>query len=150
MRLVEWLARAGWPAAPATPPTPRDLALPIQDRYLDHMDLNRSSFVFAAHPVADGFRVELSGDVSLARAGAADVALGLLRPPARTLTLDLAGLEFCGSGGLPILLTIRNTAIEAGWTFQTVNVQPPVRRMFDLTGVTERLHVLERDPSGTH
>ncbi|MFJ5553345.1 STAS domain-containing protein [Streptomyces sp. NPDC093225] len=50
------------------------------------------------------------------------------------LVVDCAGLRFCDSTGLNVLLRARLAAQEAGGTLELADVRQPVARMFRLTG----------------
>jgi anti-sigma B factor antagonist len=108
---------------------------------------DRPRFDLAAYDGPDGVRVNLSGELDLSQVAVADRVLSHLSLPARTLTLDLTGLEFCDSMGLQCLIRIRAAAIGADWRFQVINVQSAVRRVFDITGLTEHLNVVDGGPS---
>jgi anti-sigma B factor antagonist len=106
----------------------------------------RTVFEIAAHKAPEGIRLELTGELDRSRAGAATAALAHLHPPHGTLTLDLAGLEFCDSAGLRTLIYIRDGAINAGWQFQIINPRPFIRRVLGVTGLIKRLNVVDDQP----
>ncbi|NML50650.1 STAS domain-containing protein [Streptomyces sp. R302] len=57
---------------------------------------------------------------------------------AARLVVDCAGLDFCDSTGLNLLLRARARALEAGARLDLAGLRPPVDRMFEITGA---LHV---------
>lgn len=50
------------------------------------------------------------------------------------LVVDCRGLEFCDSTGLNVLLTVRLQAEAAGGGVHLADMQPPVARVFEITG----------------
>ncbi|MGW6459930.1 STAS domain-containing protein [Streptomyces sp. NPDC055078] len=58
---------------------------------------------------------------------------GVAAAPARIL-VDCARLQFCDSTGLNVLLRARLDAREAGGRLVLAALQPPVARMFGITG----------------
>lgn len=69
------------------------------------------------------------------------------------LTLDLSGLEFIDSEGIRLVLKAHKRAEQDGREFSVV--LGPSRRVFDLVGITEMLHISTAappevlDPTGT-
>ncbi len=60
----------------------------------------------------------------------------------RTMSVDLAGVGFCDSAGISVLVVLRRRCDEWGWRFQVVGTPEPVRRMLvDYTGLGEYLNV---------
>ncbi|MFJ5712676.1 STAS domain-containing protein [Streptomyces sp. NPDC093105] len=59
---------------------------------------------------------------------------------AARIVVDCAGLDFCDSTGLNLLLRARSRALEAGARLDLAGLRPPVDRMFEITGA---LHVFE-------
>lgn len=57
--------------------------------------------------------------------------------------LDLRGLDFMDSTGLSVLIKAHQTAEEAARRLYLVKGPPQVQRLLSLTGVGERLSVLE-------
>lgn len=62
------------------------------------------------------------------------------------IVVDCAGLTFCDSTGLNILLRARQRAAEAGSTVELAALRPPVGRMFDVTGAMSVFTVHEELP----
>jgi anti-sigma B factor antagonist len=59
------------------------------------------------------------------------------------VVVDLSGLEFMDSTGLHLLVRAQNEAHEAGRRFALVKGRAQVQRLFDLTGVTESLTLVD-------
>jgi anti-anti-sigma factor len=53
---------------------------------------------------------------------------------AERILVDCSGLGFCDSTGLNVLLHARLAARENGGRIELAGLQPPVARMFDITG----------------
>jgi anti-sigma B factor antagonist len=60
-----------------------------------------------------------------------------------TLVLDLSGLEFMDSSGLRSVVTADDRARTAGRRFVVVNGPDPVRRVFEITKVDERIELVD-------
>ncbi|MFI8423826.1 STAS domain-containing protein [Streptomyces sp. NPDC085479] len=53
---------------------------------------------------------------------------------AARIVVDCAGLDFCDSTGLNLLLRARARALESGARLDLAGLRPPVDRMFEITG----------------
>jgi anti-anti-sigma factor len=62
-----------------------------------------------------------------------DAARNAVAASPRCLVVDLAGLTFCGSTGLVVLMDARRAAEEAGVRFGTADGPPIVRRVLEIT-----------------
>ncbi|MEY2471635.1 MAG: hypothetical protein QOK28_964 [Actinomycetota bacterium] len=62
-----------------------------------------------------------------------------LRPAATSISCNLAGVTFIDSGGLGLLVSARRRAHAAHIVFVVEDPSPSVRRLFETTGVTNRL-----------
>ncbi|MEU3606771.1 STAS domain-containing protein [Streptomyces sp. NPDC035033] len=60
---------------------------------------------------------------------------------AARIVVDCAGLDFCDSTGLNLLLRARARALEAGATLDLAGLRPPVDRMFEITGARQVFRV---------
>jgi len=62
--------------------------------------------------------------------------------PGASVTLDLAGVGFCDSVGITVLVRLRQRCDERGWSFSIVNTQPAVRRtLVEFSGLGDYLNV---------
>lgn len=59
----------------------------------------------------------------------------------RQVDVDLAGVPFLNSSGLGALLAGVQEANRLGIVFRVLNLQPPVRRVVEMMGLTEVLDV---------
>jgi anti-sigma B factor antagonist len=64
-----------------------------------------------------------------------DAALDAVKAKPRYVVVDLAGLTFCGSTGLVVLLGCRQAAQAAGVGFGVTGGRPIVRRVLRITGL---------------
>jgi anti-anti-sigma factor len=96
--------------------------------------------------------VTLVGELDLTTAGELEAAIGrLCSGGAREIVLDLHELSFVDSTGLRVILTGRQLCESHACDFSLTRVQVPVQRLFEQTGLGERLsfrgRVLTRRPS---
>lgn len=86
-------------------------------------------------PAQDAFVLTLAGELDHDSVEALREALadGLASGAGRILA-DCSDLRFCDSTGLNALLHSRLTGREAGVRLELVALQPPVARMFEITG----------------
>lgn len=64
-------------------------------------------------------------------------ARAALESATSVLRIDLAGVTFVDSTGLGALVRVRNEAEQQGRHVDLVGVRPEVRRVLDLTGLSE-------------
>jgi anti-sigma B factor antagonist len=83
--------------------------------------------------------VQLRGEVDVATSPLLRAELNkLVDGDARSLVLDLAALKFIDSSGLGVLVEAQDRLKERdGETLVLRDVQEPVRRVFEITGLTE-------------
>jgi anti-sigma B factor antagonist len=89
--------------------------------------------------------VALSGELDLSSALTFEEQLRRLEEEAqpRVLVLDLSKLKFLDSTGLRLILAAHARALKRGGRLSIVQGSDAIRRIFRLTGVTERLNVFE-------
>ena len=88
--------------------------------------------------------VVVGGELDLASGPALEEELQRLSDSgAELLIVDLRELEFMDSTGLSILVKAHQRAIEAGREFGLVRGPQQVQRLLDLTGVAERLTLVD-------
>lgn len=86
----------------------------------------------------------VSGELDLASSPALEKELDRVASAEPELViLDLKGLEFMDSTGLSVLVKAHQRARDAGQRFGLVNACPQVERLLMLTGIGERLSVVE-------
>lgn len=94
----------------------------------------------------------LAGELDLGTAGELEAAINrLCAYGAREIVLDLHELSFVDSTGLRVILTGRQVCETHACDFSLTRVQVPVQRLFEQTGLGERLsfrgRVLTKRPS---
>jgi anti-anti-sigma factor len=57
---------------------------------------------------------------------------------ATSVTIDLAELEFCDSGGIGMFIAAQGKAHAEGARLTLTNLRPPVRRLFRITDLDAR------------
>jgi anti-anti-sigma factor len=82
---------------------------------------------------------DLTG-VELFKAAVAQVA------PADALVLDMRGLSFLDSSGLGCLVDVHRRAQSEGWSLVLTSPQRQVTTILRLTGLDERLEIVEAGP----
>ena len=84
----------------------------------------------------------LTGDLnSTTVASFNERVLPMMDDAGKKVRLDLASLEFISSAGLRSLLLLKKTLASKGGSLEVVNIQPPIRKVFDLTGFTRLLEI---------
>lgn len=103
----------------------------------------------------DQFRVEVrsEGKVAVVEViGELDLASGpelerkleeLAEPPIELLVIDLREVEFMDSTGLSIIVKAHQRFTDAGRQLALVRGTSQVQRLLDLTGVAERLQIID-------
>jgi anti-sigma B factor antagonist len=92
---------------------------------------------------ADGISIaELSGELDLASApGLREELLGLLRPGASRLVLDLSRVSFCDASGLAVLVGASHRARVLGGFLRLAAVSPSTDRVLHITGLHRHLSI---------
>jgi anti-anti-sigma factor len=83
--------------------------------------------------------VVVQGDVDMATVPVLERALGRTPRPQATVVLDLSQVEFMGSCGVALLLRAQQGLAERGQDLVLRQPSEPVRRVLDLTGVSDLL-----------
>lgn len=94
------------------------------------------------HDHASGPRhvLVLSGELDMASSPALDEAVrGICTGPTEALTVDLSRLTFMDSTGLRVVLLAKELCEGHGCDFLVVPGPPQIQRLFEVTGILERL-----------
>jgi anti-sigma B factor antagonist len=84
----------------------------------------------------------LRGELDLASANRLDATIAqACAQGAREIVLDLSALEFVDSAGLRAVISARLACEGRGLAFQLTNVHGAVERLFELTGVTQKMPI---------
>jgi anti-sigma B factor antagonist len=89
---------------------------------------------------SDGeYLVTVSGEIDVATSPRLrHELLGLLDQKAQSIVLDLGGMSFIDSSGLGVLVgALRRLREQDGNNIVLRGMQPPVRRVFEITGLTD-------------
>ena len=88
--------------------------------------------------------VAVSGELDLASSPELEQELERVwQSDPEQLVIDLRGLEFMDSTGLSIIVGAHQRLAENGRTLSLVRGSPQVQRLLDLTGVAERLQLVD-------
>jgi anti-sigma B factor antagonist len=99
-----------------------------------------------------------TGDVLLVVVGSVDIATApeleralarTLSEPAERLVIDLRRVDFMDASGVSLLLRQERRARAAGAALIVVKGPPAVQRLFQLTGLGERLLVVDEPPASS-
>ncbi len=94
------------------------------------------------HDHASGFRhvLVLSGELDMASSPAVDEAVRrICTGPTEALTVDLSRLTFMDSTGLRVVLLANELCEGHGCEFHVVPGPEQIQRLFEVTGILERL-----------
>ena len=93
----------------------------------------------------EAVRVALAGELDLSSALTFDDELRRIEEDAEapTLVLDLGELKFMDSTGLRLIVSAHQRAVRAGRRLAIVHASNAVRRIFRLTGMLDRLNVVD-------
>jgi anti-anti-sigma factor len=89
-----------------------------------------------------GLCLAVSGEVDLNTAPALEATAGdLLNRRPRTLVLDFAGVPFCDSSGIGVLVRLYNKSTVTGSRLTLRRPTPNVRAILEMTALTRIFHV---------
>lgn len=96
--------------------------------------------------LADGkLQFALVGELDLATLSMLDEELDRVGVSGKQVVLDLRRLQFVDSSGLHALLRVDRRMQETGGSLTIVRGPRPVERLFKLTGLDTRLHIVDPD-----
>jgi anti-anti-sigma factor len=81
--------------------------------------------------------LRLCGELDMASRDVIEPVVMAAIATADSVTLDLAELTFCDSSGLAMLIAASQKIEAAGTTLRVCNMQPAVRRVFDIAALGE-------------
>lgn len=105
----------------------------------------QSEFRVDVHKEDGATVIAIAGELDLASAPQLEEALERAQSDG-SVTLDLRDLDFMDSTGLSVLVRAHQAAEAAGRTLTLVQGPPQVQRLLSLTGVAERLNVVDALP----
>jgi anti-anti-sigma factor len=104
----------------------------------------QSDFLVDTHSTPRATTLTLSGDLDLLSSPALERALApALDSDAELIVVDLRGLEFMDSTGLHVLIQAHQRARDAGRRLALVRARERVHRLFDLTGLSDGLTIVD-------
>jgi anti-anti-sigma factor len=104
----------------------------------------QSNFNVEVHDGTSAVVIEVTGELDLASSPALEHELERGRgSTAPVVIVDLRKLEFMDSTGLSVLVRAHQRAAESDRRFGLVKGPPQVQRLLDLTGVAERLRIVD-------
>ena len=97
---------------------------------------------------SDGYAiVTISGEIDIARAPALrEQLIGLLRPGASRLVVDLSGVTFCDASGLAVLVGVARRVGLLGGVLRLAAPTPLVSTVLRLTGLDSRFEIFAGVP----
>ena len=102
------------------------------------------NFAVQAHSTERTVTLALSGELDLVSSPALERAMEAhAHLNVELIVLDLRKLDFMDSTGLHMVLRIQQGAHEVGRRFALVRGPDQVQRLFDLTGLTETLTIVD-------
>jgi anti-anti-sigma factor len=91
--------------------------------------------------------VTISGEIDIARAPALrEQLIGLLRPGASRLVVDLSGVTFCDASGLAVLVGVARRVGLLGGVLRLAAPTPLVSTVLRLTGLDSRFEIFASVP----
>ncbi len=86
----------------------------------------------------------LKGELDNQTSGQLNKAISpVLEAPTKVLVLDMKEISFISSTGIGVIVKSRNTLKEKGSDLTMVNIQPQIKRVFDIMQLTPILKVCE-------
>ena len=102
-------------------------------------DRNESDFEVATARDGERLTVAPAGELDLATVPDVEAALRGAEPAPGQVVLDLSAVTFMDTSGLRLVLEEEKRAAERGSSFLIVPGPPSVQRIFELSGVADRL-----------
>ena len=99
----------------------------IAERRLGHMEIKKT---------ADGAKTVISVTGRVDTTTAPELETGLALDGSEALTLDLSGVPYMSSAGLRCLLAAQKRMMAGGGSMTIVGIQPAVREVLDITGMS--------------
>jgi anti-anti-sigma factor len=93
--------------------------------------------------------VHLRGEFDMSGVRDFHRAISAVADEAQILCVDLRGLTFLGASGLRALLDVQGRSRRDGFSLVVVKGPPLVHRVFEMTGVDQRIVMLD-DPAETN
>jgi anti-sigma B factor antagonist len=106
-------------------------------------------FQVDSQPGHGGTCVRPVGEIDMATVGSVQLVIDeCVADGCERVVLDLRGVTFMDSSGLHLVVDADAAARAAGWELLLIEGPPPVQRVFEITGLRDRLPFVEAHPSG--
>ena len=104
----------------------------------------QSNFLVDTHTTGRAATLTLSGELDLVSSPVLERALApVLDSDAELIIVDLRGLDFMDSTGLHVLVQAHQHLHDAGRRLALVRARDHVQRLFDLTGLSETMTIVD-------
>lgn len=97
----------------------------------------RSTFTISDHSQNGSSVLALGGELDIMTSPQLGDALSAISARSSSVVLDLQNLSFIDSTGLTILVVAQQRLHSTGGNLRLVGVRPNVKRVFEVTGLTE-------------
>jgi len=106
------------------------------------LERGMNSLTFSAHVEGNRTVLLVTGEVDVETAPALrECIAGLDNQGVQTLVLDMAGVVFCDSSGLGVLIEAKRRLRSHGGSLTLTHVRDAVRLVFEVTGLTDALNI---------
>jgi anti-sigma B factor antagonist len=106
---------------------------------------------FETRPVNGGAAVDVQGDIDIETAPQLKQHFTKLVDEGHTRVLiNFSGVRYIDSSGLATLLAVFKLVTQKQGRIVFVNVNPVVRRLFDVSGVVRLFRVMDNETEGLH
>jgi anti-sigma B factor antagonist len=89
----------------------------------------------------DGVALRVRGELNVGSCLAIEPAIVVALASCAPVTIDLTNVTFCDSHALALFITARQIARSQGTRFEISGASPPVRRLFEVTGIDKMFEV---------
>jgi anti-sigma B factor antagonist len=108
------------------------------------METMQSDFLVDTHTTGHAATVAVSGELDLVSSPVLERTLApLLDSDVELIIVDLRGLDFMDSTGLHVLIQAHQRMHDAGRRLALVRARKQVQRLFDLTGLSDALTIVD-------
>jgi anti-sigma B factor antagonist len=106
-------------------------------------------FQVDSQPGQGGTCVRPVGEIDMATVGRVGRAIDeCVADGCERVVLDLRSVTFMDSSGLHLVVDADAAARAAGWELLLIEGPPPIQRVFEITGLLDRLPFVDAHPSG--
>lgn len=106
-------------------------------------EVEHKNFDVQVRETADTYTVYVRGELDLAVAAPFRAVLEPLIPSSKALVLNVKDLTYIDSTGMGIIIFMLKARTGGEGGFSLEDIPPKIKRLFDLTGITKFLPVIE-------